>query len=782
MYNYAALSDIEFEDLCKDIMERLLNVELRSFARGRDGGVDFTDNVNTYSIIIQVKHYINSPFSTLKSSLKKEREKLNQKKPKKFFICCSKRLTPSNIKDIYDIFSSYMKSDKHIITLAEIDDFLHMQENNDIVRKHFKLWLASISMLTDIFSSNVFIDSDVLVQDIKRDNLFFVQTSIFDKCIDCLEKNRILMIIGAPGVGKTVTSEMLVLRFVEKGYRVRFSTNADISNIKSSIALESETKEIILLDDCLGQCYFTMKETQETELLSLIKYIYNNPNKVLILNSRVTIFNEAKERTDKFKIYIEGRDVKVHTINVNEISIIEKARIFYNHLYFKKIPHDYFQSIRNNREYLKIVRHPNYMPRIIDYVTNYQSYIQVPANEYSHFIISSLSHPDDIWKNEFERRLSQFDRAFMNTLYSLTDTTIEMSTMQKCFNKRLESMDQVDKTINNFIMVLKRLNNSVISIFDKKGIKHIGVINPSVNDYLKTVIDENELELHDMQKSVVHINQINRCYGNNDRSLLIDNLFNNGEILKIDFDSDIEKVNFIVNRICKKMICADNFKHVVENYFTLKDSFPYNYFNSKSNVIDALSSEPLYSYYDIKTLSNMYGLSKEFYNVYDIQKLIKLINSMTKLYSIEGDSEIIEQFSTICIELVNEEIESIVDVNDVTALLEEYNIGEFVNRNTTRNHVTGEYVVDMECIIDELTSCIEEDIKNSIESHVQYLPVDIREKISISKFDVSIDEYEIEKVVDSYIQSDIYDADEYRGDSSSSDFDLDYIFNREFDT
>lgn len=92
MYNCAALSDIEFEDLCKDIMERLLNVELRSFARGRDGGIDFTDNVSTYNIIIQVKHYINSPFSVLKSSLKKEITKLNEKKPKKYFICCSKQL------------------------------------------------------------------------------------------------------------------------------------------------------------------------------------------------------------------------------------------------------------------------------------------------------------------------------------------------------------------------------------------------------------------------------------------------------------------------------------------------------------------------------------------------------------------------------------------------------------------------------------------------------------------------------------------------------------------
>ena len=44
MFNYKNLSDYEFEILCKDIMQKKLGVPLQIFARGRDGGIDITDD------------------------------------------------------------------------------------------------------------------------------------------------------------------------------------------------------------------------------------------------------------------------------------------------------------------------------------------------------------------------------------------------------------------------------------------------------------------------------------------------------------------------------------------------------------------------------------------------------------------------------------------------------------------------------------------------------------------------------------------------------------------
>ena len=74
MYNFKNLSDVEFEILCKDIMQKKLGVELYTFSKGRDGGIDITDNPVTKGIVIQVKHYIKSTYANLRTSLKKEVE------------------------------------------------------------------------------------------------------------------------------------------------------------------------------------------------------------------------------------------------------------------------------------------------------------------------------------------------------------------------------------------------------------------------------------------------------------------------------------------------------------------------------------------------------------------------------------------------------------------------------------------------------------------------------------------------------------------------------------
>lgn len=46
MFNYENLSDYEFELLSCDIMSKKLGIELHTFAKGKDGGIDVTDNVH----------------------------------------------------------------------------------------------------------------------------------------------------------------------------------------------------------------------------------------------------------------------------------------------------------------------------------------------------------------------------------------------------------------------------------------------------------------------------------------------------------------------------------------------------------------------------------------------------------------------------------------------------------------------------------------------------------------------------------------------------------------
>ena len=143
MFNYDNLSDFEFEKLCCDIVSKKLGVQLRTFAKGKDGGIDATDDAKTHNIVVQVKHYIRSGYSTLLCTLQKEREKVKKLDPKQYYVCCAQMLTPENVSKIYDLFSDYMSDTSNVIDLNVIDDFLNMSENADVLRKHYKLWLES---------------------------------------------------------------------------------------------------------------------------------------------------------------------------------------------------------------------------------------------------------------------------------------------------------------------------------------------------------------------------------------------------------------------------------------------------------------------------------------------------------------------------------------------------------------------------------------------------------------------------------------------------------------
>lgn len=334
MYDYSNLSDNEFEKLCSDILSRELDVNLRYFGPGRDGGIDLIDNIREKNIVVQVKHYSRSSFSSLRTSLRKEVEKIQAMNPipKHYYVCTSLELTAANIEEIYEIFSDYMESDKNIFTKLEIDTILNKPSNQDILKKNFKLWLVADQLLTQVINRSVFIDGEVLLDDLERDFKYFVQTKLFNECIDILQKARRVMLIGEPGVGKSITSKMLTFYFVKSGYQIRYTTNGDVNDLKGALQESKEVKEVILVDDCFGQYYFKLKEWQDTELISLMKYISMNENKILILNTRITVLNEAQGMSRKLREYFEDGKLKMKVINMNDIGNEEKAEIFYNHL------------------------------------------------------------------------------------------------------------------------------------------------------------------------------------------------------------------------------------------------------------------------------------------------------------------------------------------------------------------------------------------------------------------------------------------------------------------
>jgi len=779
MYNYHNLNDIEFEELCKDVMQRKLSANLRLFSKGRDGGIDLTDNTHNYNIVIQVKHYIRSSYANLRTALRNEVDKVNKWHPKQYYICCGMELTAANIREIYEMFSEFMMTDHNIVTLNEIDEFLQNTENSDIVRKHYKLWLYSSNILGEIYNQNVFVDCETLLSDVSEECKSFVPTHIYEVCMEHLINHGTLMLTGGPGVGKTITSKMLVLYFATQGYRIRYTTNGDITNIKNSLSHDKEQKEVVLLDDCLGQHYFKMKQSQEDELLSLIKYTQLYTNKKLILNSRITIFNEAKERSYEFNNFFEQKKLVNYIINMDEITSLEKAKILYNHLKLKKIPADYYSSIIENKNYLKVVQHKNYTPRIIEHVTFEHNYSRVMPKLYFNFIVQNLSNPHDIWKNEFEQRLQNIDRAFLTTLYSLTDTYIEHNVLKKCFLKRISTMNNIDFTVDQWSLVLSRLNQSIINIVDLKGKQLIGVINPSVNDYLKLVFTNNLLELNAIRDSICNALQFERCYTKEELPNIYYQLIIDETVHEIDFADTHQKDYFITSKISEHHIKNTNYTPVIFDYLSSSYCSNYSHVNLLNHfeVLSALLSNDFFKFYSIDQFIYSQDSISNLLEDVDLDELVMTINLLNEFF--EAQKTCPPWFEQICKEKLYESIVYYFECVDTSEYCDNYNMDDLISEHTrsywdSRDY--GEYV-DKSSVVADLEKKIISDIEDEVQEKLSSLDEKFLELLRVpTTFNVNTTD--IENAFDSYFRNSSQES--YHGSSTNQSFiaEIEAIFER----
>ena len=747
MYQYGNLSDFEVELLCRDIMERKLGCPLRCFAPGRDGGVDITETKLSGKHMVQVKHYIDSPYRTLLSSLKKELPKVKQKQPEHYYVCCAKQLTAQNISEIYQLFSDYMDDAEAVVDLMQIDNFLHKKENADILERHYKLWLESTSVLEQLGNQDIAIDCDAFFYQIEKEQKLFVKTKYYEEGRQILENEHMLMLLGDPGVGKTMLTKMLALAFVAEGYRIRYTTNGELSDLKRALSADRKRKELIVLDDCLGQHYFKMQETKENELLALVKYIMHNPNKLLIMNSRVTIFHEARERSCDFRYFMDDENIKIRKLEMNGLDEEEKGWIFYNHLYFSGIPEEYYQNISKDRRYRAIVRHPNYTPRLVEFVTKKKNYKQVASDCYATFIMDCLRNPTELWKDEFTRKLGAEDRALLLTLYSLTDTSVEEPVLVRAFLKRLSGLEGMDTTRNLYEEALRRLTDSMVQLMEQNGRKRIGVCNPSINDFLKNYIRENPMEQANMPAYATEYVQLERICP--DR---VEEFVRNGQIYQYHFSMLEEMRGKILGAICNREIRDICHTEFVQAFLKEPGSCYTDKGDKSVEILFALLQEKMDAFYHTRENLKQETL-EEFLMELDLLDY-EIIAREAKKTSGEW---LFTKYRKSFERGLQNAVEAYARDVDQSDYYDGYDVNTAIEESTFYNGEALE--CDFSSVALEWEKCIREDIYNEIMGIVNKFPVEIAAQIVYDPGDADISTSLIESYLEDWTKPDDYNDD-----------------------
>lgn len=602
MFNILNLDPLEFEKFCMDFMEKKLNTKFKRFGPGKDDGIDLISLDG--KIICQCKRYKDS--LNLKTVCQNEYNKIKNTEFEKYYLLTTAELGKKIVENIYEIFHEYMDDYSYIIGKTDIDDFLSDTNNIDVLKKNHKLWLSS-SIVLDLYL-NRYSDaiSKVIINDFENETKFFVETKAYYNAIDIINSNGIILFVGDPGIGKTITSKMLIRYLLanNKDYKLTTVSNNDLSKLIESVH-QNDDPEIIFLDDFLGQTSLSLDDKLINDLKNLLKLTTIFNNKKVILNSRITILNKAKHEKEEFEKLLDEIGIKECLIDVNDLSQLDRARILYNLMYHNGVIKKSFDTIKKDNNYNLIINHKSFNTRIIEMCCKRSN--RVASENFFNYIIESLNNPKDIWKSEFER-IETCDVVLMYQLYTLGNNYIPVDCLHKSVTNYLcNSNFEVEKY--SFEDSINRLSKSLIGIAILGKKKYISVLNPSINDYIQNYLLDNMAELKKIYDNALYIEQIDKIVNilpsiledkiKNFEKLIAYNQYNS--FMSNQYLDKKKKINFILkNKYFDKKII-----NYISDLFNIDIGGNY--------LIKMAMDEKIREYYNLEEkLSNMDLVSKRF--------------------------------------------------------------------------------------------------------------------------------------------------------------------------
>jgi hypothetical protein len=493
-YDFATLSPYDFECLVRDLLQKELAITLESFTVGKDDGIDLRYHKNIDDkIIIQVKHYYNSNFSILLNHLKsKELAKVKQLNPSRYIFVTSKGLTPRNKDKIMGLFGKYILSTADIYGKNDINNLLG--KFPEVEKRSFKLWLTSQAVLEKLLHSEIFNQSDLEMNNIKKKMKYYVENENFINAKKILDEAHYCIITGIPGIGKTTLAEILIIKYLDMGYEL-VKISKDIAEAYE--AYEPKTKQIFYYDDFLGQTSLEEKLTknEDQRLILFLNDIEKTQNTRFILTTRDYILNKAKsvyEKLDQPCI-----DIYKYTIDLSSYDDFDKAKILYNHLYFSGISQKYINALLKDKKYWKIIRHENFNPRIVERMTEYIAYLGIDCEDYVNEFLDNLDNPIRLWEHAFSNQISNASKNLLVVLASMNDST-SMTILEQSFismQKYKFRAYGLHVNADDFRKSLKELDGNFIKTSKWGSDFYISFHNPSIRDFIENYLSKNYSEV-----------------------------------------------------------------------------------------------------------------------------------------------------------------------------------------------------------------------------------------------------------------------------------------------
>lgn len=709
-YDFKKLSPIDFEELCRDLLQKELDITFESFTEGRDGGIDFRYSQGEDQIILQCKRYTKDSFPSLETELKKEVSKVQQLNPSRYILMTSFGLTPPNEETILELFTSYILSTSDIYGKNDINNLIGKYE--EIEKKHYKLWFESTSILSQLLHSDIHARSKAKLEEIKEKLNIYVINDSYGQAIDILNNYNYCVISGVPGIGKTTLADLLTFQYIQEDFEFCFVSN----NISEAWKLlQHDKKQIFYFDDFLGRNFLEdrLEKNEDDDIIRFIEAIKKDSRKKFILTTREYILNQAKHIYRK----LDNEDLALAqcTIDLGRYTKQIKAKIFYNHLYYSGLNTAYLDAVLKSKVYFKVIDHKNYNPRLISFIANKKVEQVTTADNYPKYLLEILDNPEKIWQEAFDK----LTRAAQCLLYSLTISSdqILLKELKEAFLSLYRSMAKeynFQTSPNDFRNAVKELENNFIKSFiDDDHQTIISFHNPSIRDFLITHINLDDSLKTILIQNLIYFNQAFYIFVNSNKKKklsILKKIELNDELEKllalkaIELTKDVRTTSIkIYYASDSKRVMKPNNPNLAAQLWSLHDKFSSNH-SVQQHIINTLKSSNIFEVF-IKS-----GQDK--------LNFLKLLNIYFKDRDKETDFAFLDYLKDDNISY-NEDIECILFLKNSLKNFDEYfaeNIDYFMDSVES-------YANDMVYAIDEHYDG--SDIVNLIEEFNEKLHVDV---------------------------------------------------------
>ncbi|MCR4305319.1 MAG: restriction endonuclease [Gallionella sp.] len=508
-YDFHQLSPHDFENMARDLLQADWGLILESFKTGKDGGIDFRYAKAGSRIVVQCKHYVRTGLAGLLRDLKEEAAKVHKLKPQRYVLVTSVPLSPTNKDAIVKIIGADVLTTSDILGQDDLNN--RLGQHPAVEGSHYKLWLASRAVLDRVMHNSVITQSEFKVRAVYKEIPRYVQTDAFPSALEILNRDRIVIIAGTPGVGKTTLANLLLYEHLEKGYQAVVIQR----DIQEGQALFQEGEpQIFYYDDFLGTTFLgdrglTLNHNEDRVLVDFIAMVRSSPNARLVLTTREHILSQSLEKSERMR----HSDIGDHKLilHISDYTFGQRAEILYNHLYFSELPAEYQDELLREEFYFQIIKHYKYNPRLIEWLSTYRRLRNVAVADYRNFVLRLLEDSSEIWRHAYENEISDAGRTLLLALFTLNGRT-SVSILEKAFSAlhavRVERYG-FQRRPDDFKVAFRELTGAFIKLTSTNVIE---VLDPSVLDLLNSVIRDTTDNAIDLICGSARFDQIERVW------------------------------------------------------------------------------------------------------------------------------------------------------------------------------------------------------------------------------------------------------------------------------